>query len=325
MRNKKDKYNKPAMALSSYIAIPQGRGASRHPIIKIKSVLTGLLLISIGSIPGSAQTQSTGVFENLPVQASMNATNGTLGDIDALNSKLDDAIARSSASVDDYAKAINDSSDNFTAGASNRVEDAEMNCLLTCDEGLKLFIANGPNALAMHQQVTIKGDRIAADLGARIATRITAAKQLAQSRGVPVELVEVELTPAEITDLRAWEIVSDEAKYTEAGNRLHVDKLQQIIADVNRDREKLAADGAGLNQNLRRMEMLERVVKRFADDAAAEHRNRDAAADFQRDAQHFSGVADRYSRFTRVGEQSIQSRSAYSSEPQKPELGGPGQ
>ena len=107
----------------------QGNGAYPRLITNIKSALAWLLLISLSSLPSLAQTEKAGIFENLPAQASTNIINGTLGDIDTLNTTLDDAIAKSSASVDAYAQAINEASASFSlarrASASARASTRE--------------------------------------------------------------------------------------------------------------------------------------------------------------------------------------------------------
>ena len=313
-------------AHSAHAPAALGKGASRRLVNNIKSALAGVLLISLSSLPSLAQTEKAGIFENLPAQTSTNVINGTLGDIDALNGTLDDAIAKSSASVDAYAQAINEASASFSLAASNRVEDAEMECLRTCADGLRLFVANGPKALVLHQQITAKGDRVASMMGTRIATRIKAAKQLAQARNVPVDLVEVELAPNEVAQLKEWSVMSHEIRFTEAGNRLHVDRLEQIMAGVTHDRTKLAAEGESLSESLRRMEMLQRVVKRFAADAIAEQRYKQDAIEFHQQSERFGDLSDRYRRFTRLGEQSLQPRSNAASENQNSQnlqLGGP--
>ena len=307
--NKTKLSNEPKKAQSARTPAVRGNGAYPRLITNIKSALAVVLLISLSSLPSLAQTEKAGIFENLPAQASTNVINGTLGDIDTLNGVFDDAIAKSTASVDSYARSINEASANFSLAASNRVEDAEMECLRTCAEGLRLFVANGPKALALHQQITVKGDRVASMMGTRIATRIKAAKQLAQARNVPIDLVEVELTPNEMTQLKEWSVMSDEVRLSEAGSRIHLARLEQIMAGVTHDRAKLAAEGESLSESLRRMEMLQRVVKRFAADAVAEQRYKQDASEFRQQSERFGDLSDRYRWFTRLGEQSLQPRS----------------
>ena len=306
-----------------------GNGDNCHLVKNIKLALAALLLTIFSVTASLAQSDRSGIFENLPaLQTSTNANQitGTLGDIDALNHKLDDAIAKSSAAIDAYGTAINEAAGNFSAAASNRVEELEMETLRTCAEGLRLFVANGPKAMGLHQAITQKGDKVAGLMASRIATRVKAAKQLAQARNIPVEIVEVDLTPSEMADLREWSLVSDEVRLTEGGNRLHVDRLDQIIAGVSRDRTKLAAEGASLTESIKRMEMLQRVVRRFADDAIAEQKYKQDALEFHQESERFGDVAARYRRFRQLGEQSIQPRSGGSPETQSSQnlqLGGP--
>jgi len=317
--------NEPLTAQSARAPAARGKGAYAHLISNHKPALVGLMLIfySIFASPVLAQTERSGNFENLPVLQSTNAVNGTLADVDALNGKLDDAIAKSGAAIDAYAQAINDAAANFTAASSNHVEDCEMEALRVAAEGLRLFTANGPRALELHAQISAKGDRVASILGTRIATRVKAAKQLAEARNVPIELVEVELSPAEMGTLKEWSVVSDEVRFTEAGTRLHVDRLEQIMVGVGHDRARLAQEGASLTESVKRMEMLQRVVKRFADDAIAEQRFKHDAIEFHNESERFGAVAERYRKFTRLGEQSIQPRSNAGTTVQNLQLGGP--
>ena len=81
------------------------------------------------------------------------------------------------------------------------------------------------------------------------------------------------------------------------------------MAGVTHDRAKLAAEGESLSESLRRMEMLQRVVKRFAADAVAEQRYKQDASEFRQQSERFGDLSDRYRRFTRLGEQSLQPRS----------------
>ena len=315
------------MAPPSHAPAALGNGAHLRLVNNIKSVLAGLLLLISSIVPSLAQTEQPGIFENLPVlQVNTNANQitGTLGDIDALNGKLDDAIAKSAASIDSYGAAINDAAANFSQTASNRVEEAEMECLRTCAEGLRLFVANGPKAMSLHQSITQKGDKVAALLGSRLDTKVKAAEQLAKAHNIPIEVVEVDLTPSEMANLREWSLVSDEVRLTEGGNRLHVDRLKQIMASVAEDRVKLAAEGVNLTESIKRMEMLQRVVRRFADDAVAEQKYRQDAQEFHQESERFGGVTARYSHFRELGEQSIQPRSSGGSVSQGPQWSWPG-
>ena len=72
--------------------------------------------------------------------------------------------------------------------------------------------------------------------------------------------------------------------------------------------------------------MLQRVVKRFAADAIAEQRYKQDAIEFHQQSERFGDLSDRYRRFTRLGEQSLQPRSNAASENQNSQnlqLGGP--
>ena len=289
-----------------------------------KRVLVGSLLTLV-SVLAQAQNERLGIFENLPLPTATNVTkvSGTLADIEKLGGELDDAIAKSTAAVESYGAAINEAAVNFSQQSSNRLEEAEMECLRTCAEGLRLFVANGPKALALHQAITQRGDKVAALWGSRIATRVKAAKQLAHARNIPIELVEVDLTSSEMNDLREWSLVSDEVRLTEGGNRLHVDRLEQIMVGVGHDRAKLAAEGASLAETIKRMEMVHRVVRRFADDAISEQKYRQDTLEFHHESERFGDVVARYRRFRQLGEQSIQPRSNGGSESQNLQLGGP--
>lgn len=181
-----------------------------------------------------------------------------------------------------------------------------------------LITHNLGDALAVADRCVLVGRR-----PVEISVRLQAARQLAQARNVPVELVEVELTPAEVAVVRDWALVSDEAKFTQLGTKLHTDRLQEIMTTVGNDRARLAQEGESLAQSVKRMEMIQRCVKRFAEDALAEQGFKRDAQEFHHESERFGEIADRYRKFTRVGEQSIRSRSGGNIESKNPQLGGP--
>jgi len=267
------------------------------------------LLIGFSSAVG-AQNSSPSFFEQIPSSGMRNTApaNATIGEIEAIGNHLDEQVGQITAAINNLGAAINEAGSKFSPGASNEVEQLEMEAFRVTSEALRFAVENGPKALSIHQRIAAKADRVSAMLGTRIATRREAARRLAEARQIPAEFVDVELTPGELRELRDYSIMSDEVKFTAQGTRLHLDRLDQIIGGVARDRAQLAVDGTRLADNISRMEMLQRVVRRFTEDAIAEHKHQAAAEEVHREAQHFGKMVRAYDSLRSKSEQVLESR-----------------
>ena len=310
MKRKKTTVKPPTAPPDGASAAAEQPGASRLT----KKTLIWLCAISavlIGFSPAArAQNSSQSFFEQIPSSGIRNSApaNATIGEIEAIGNRLDEQVGQITAAINNLGSAISEAGAKFSPGVSNEVEQLEMEAFRVTSEALRFAVENGPKALSIHQRIAAKADRVSAMLGTRIATRREAARRLAEARQIPAEFVDVELTPGELRELRDYSIMSDEVKFTAQGTRLHLDRLDQIIGGVARDRAQLAVDGARLAENISRMEMLQRVVRRFAEDALAEHKHQAAAEEVSREARHFGKMVRAYDSLRSKSEQVLESR-----------------